>query len=98
MVVLLMRILEGDEASGENSRYPKLSYLEPVGKITLTIYVLHFFVLGVAAAIMDEKPRFDIFTAFSITIAHTLIWIPLANWHQNNIPNLSFEYFLKKIS
>ena len=98
MVILLMRILEGDEASGEKSRYPKLSYLEPVGKITLTIYVLHFFVLGVTAIIMDEKPRFDIFTAFSITIAHTLIWIPLANWHQNNIPNISFEYFLKKIN
>lgn len=99
MVLIIMKILEGEEPRGGLSRFEnKLSSLEAVGKITLTIYVLHFLVLGAAAFVMDGRPRLDIITAFSITILHTLSWIPFANWHQKNISNISFENLLRKIS
>ncbi len=99
MVIFAMRILEGDEASGGKSRYEeKLSMLEATGKISLTIYVVHFAVLGFAAIIMENRPRLGILEAFTLTIGHTLIWIPLSNWHQKNIPNISFESLLRKMN
>ncbi len=99
VVVLIMKILEGDEISGGKAKFSeRLSSLEAVGRITLTIYVVHFIILGIAALLLIDKPRFGLFTAFSITIIHTLLWIPLANWHQKNIPNISFENLLRKIN
>ena len=96
-VILTQWFLEGDESEGGLPRGGEvLSFLEPAGKITLTIYVAHFAVLGAVAYLMQGNPRLDIIPAFLATIAHTLIWIPLAIWHQNNIPNFSIEGLLRK--
>ena len=97
MVILLMKILEGEEMSGGKSRYEeKLAFLESTGKLTLTIYVVHFAVLGLAAIIMENRPRLGFFESFILTIGHTIMWIPISNWHQRNIPNVSFESLLRK--
>jgi uncharacterized membrane protein len=97
MVILAMKILEGDEGSGGKSRYEeRLSFLESTGKLTLTIYVAHFAVLGLAAAIMEGRPRLGIVEAFILTVGHTIIWVPISNWHQKNIPDISFERLLRK--
>ena len=99
MVVLAMKILEGDEMSGGKSRYEeKLSFLEATGKITLTIYVIHFAILGCAAVIMENRPRLGFWEALIITIGHTIVWVPISNWHQKNIPNISFENLLRKMN
>ena len=96
-VILTQWFLEGDEPEGGLPRGGEaLSFLEPAGKITLTIYVAHFAVLGAVAYLMQGNPRLDIIPAFLATIAHTLIWIPLAIWHQNNIPNFSIEGLLRR--
>ena len=97
--LLVHRILEGSESSGgEPWKGERLSLLEPLGKITLTVYVAHFAVLGVVASLMQGEPRLELVPAFAATIGHTLIWIPLAIWHQNNIPDISLESVLRKLS
>jgi len=75
-----------------------LSFLEASGRLTLTIYVLHFAVLGLAASYMMGQPRLAVIPAFTITFAHTLAWIPLANLHQKHCPNISLEALLRRLS
>lgn len=97
--LLAHRIMEGSESSGGKPwRGDSLSFLEPLGRITLTVYVLHFAVLGVVAYAMQGEPRLELFPAFAITIGHTLIWIPLAKAHQEFIPKFSLEELLRKMS
>ena len=97
--LLAHRILEGNEASGgEPWKGDGLSFLEPLGKITLTVYVAHFAVLGIVASMMQGEPRLELVPAFAATILHTLIWIPLAIWHQKHIPEISFESLLRRFS
>ena len=98
-VLLAHRLLEGAESSGGGPALgDRLAALEPAGRITLTIYVAHFAVLGAVASMMEGEPRLGLVTAFALTIAHTLVWIPLAIWHQRHIPDLSFEALLSRIS
>jgi uncharacterized membrane protein len=97
--LLAHRIMEGSESSGgEPWRGDSLSFLEPLGRITLTVYVVHFAVLGVIAYVMQGEPRLELVPAFAVTIGHTLIWIPLAKAHQELIPEISFEGLLRKMS
>ena len=97
--LLAHRILEGNEASGGDPwKGDRLSFLEPLGKITLTVYVAHFAVLGIVASMMQGEPRMELIPAFAATIGHTLIWIPLAIWHQKHIPDISLESLLRRTS
>ena len=97
--LLAHRILEGDEGNGgEPWQGERLSFLEPLGKITLTVYVAHFAILGVVASLMRGEPDLELFPAFVATIGHTLIWIPLAIWHQKSIPGISLESLLRRFS
>ena len=97
--LLAHRILEGEESSGgEPFGGDKLSFLEPLGRITLTVYVAHFAVLGLVAYTMQGEPRLELVPAFAVTIGHTLMWIPLAKAHQELIPEISFEGLLRKLS
>ena len=97
--LLAHRILEGNETSGgEPWKGDGLSFLEPLGKITLTVYVAHFAVLGIVASMVQGEPRLELVPAFAATILHTLIWVPLAIWHQKHIPEISFESLLRRLS
>ena len=75
-----------------------LSVLEASGRLTLTIYVLHFAILGIAAEYMMDQPLLSVPEAFIITFAHTLIWIPVANLHQRYCPKVSLEELLRRVS
>ena len=98
MVVLVMRILEGGESRGRGPSFgSRLSFLEPAGRLSLTIYVTHFAVLGVAAYAMEGE-RLDVIPALLVTMIHTLLWIPLAHVHERRMPNISFEGILRKLS
>ena len=97
MVALSLRVLEGDEISGgEPLMGGRLSFLEPAGRLSLTIYVSHFAVLGVVAAIMDGEPRLALIPAFIVTIMHTVVWIPLAALHEKKMPGISIEGLLRR--
>ena len=97
MVALALRVLEGDEESGgEPFLGDRLSVLEPVGRLSLTIYVSHFAVLGSVALLMEGEPRLALFPAFLVTILHTLVWIPLASLHERKFPGYSLEGLLRR--
>ena len=97
MVALALRILEGDEESGGDPWLgDRLSLLEPVGRLSLTIYVSHFAVLGLVALLMEGEPRMALYPAFLVTILHTLVWIPLASLHERKFPGLSLERLLSR--
>ena len=98
-VVILFSILGGEETSGgEPFGGDKISWLEPAGRLSLTIYVAHFILLGIIAYEMQNQPRLEIYTAFLLTILHTSIWIPLSIWHEKYIPKISFEELLRKFN
>lgn len=98
-VVILFGILEGNEKSGgEPKGGQKLSWLEPAGRLSLTIYVMHFLLLGIVAYEMQNQPRLELYTAFLLTIIHTSIWIPLAVLHEKYIPKISFEELLRRFN
>ena len=97
MVALALRILEGkEESGGEPLMGDRLSLLEPAGRLSLTIYVSHFAVLGVVALLMDGEPRMPLVPAFLVTILHTIVWIPLAVIHESRFPGLSLEGLLRR--
>jgi len=99
MVALALRVLEGEEESGgEPLMGEGLSMLEPAGRLSLTIYVSHFAVLGAVALMMDGEPRLALIPAFLVTILHTLVWIPLAVLHERVIPGMSLEGLLRSQS
>ena len=82
-VVILFKIFEGKEISGgEPFGGEKIKWLEPAGRLSLTIYVAHFILLGIIAYEMQNQSRLEIYTAFFLTILHTSIWIPLSIWHE----------------
>ena len=96
VVAILMRLLEGSEVSGGNPLMgSRLSVLEPAGRLSLSIYVAHFAVLGLVALVMEGEPRMSLVPAFAVTIIHTAIWIPLAALHERTIPWFSLEGLLR---
>ena len=91
--------MEGSESSGgEPWGGDSLSFLEPLGRITLTVYVLHFAVLGCRCICHARRVSTGAFSAFAITIGHTLVWIPLAKAQQEFIPEISLEGLLRKMN
>ena len=95
-VIIIFRILQGNEIQGgEPAGGDKYSWLEPAGRLSLTIYVLHFIFLGIIAYYIQDSPRLEIYLAFTVTIVHTAVWIPLAMIHEKYIPKFSFEELLR---
>ena len=98
-VIIIFRILQGNEIlGGLPTGGDKYSWLEPAGRLSLSIYVLHFIILGFVAYFMQDLPRLEIYLAFITTISHTAIWIPLAILHEKYIPKLSFEEVLRRFN
>jgi len=98
-VIILFKLLQGDEMSGgEPLGGTRFSWLEPAGRLSLTIYVMHFVVLGVIAFEMQNQPRSGVYLTFLFTIVHTSIWIPLAILHEKYISEISFEGLLRKFN
>ena len=99
LVIILFKLLQGDEMSGgEPFGGTRLSWLEPAGRLSLTIYVMHFVVLGIIAFEMQNQPRSGVYLAFLFTVVHTSIWIPLAILHEKYISEISFEGLLRKFN
>ena len=98
-VLMTFRILEGEEIQGGPPTGGRsLAILEPAGRLSLTIYVAHFAVLGIVAEMMYGQARLDVIPAFAATLIHTAIWIPLSILHERFISDYSLEKLLQKLS
>jgi peptidoglycan/LPS O-acetylase OafA/YrhL len=96
---MTFRILEGEEIQGGPPTGGRsLAILEPAGRLSLTIYVAHFAVLGIVAEMMYGQARLDVIPAFAATLIHTAIWIPLSILHERFISDYSLEKLLQKLS
>ena len=73
----------------------KISFIEPAGRLSLTIYVCHFAILGLVAVIVQDMPRLDVLPAFIFTIGHTILWIPIAHLHERNKISISLENLIR---
>jgi len=66
------------------------------GRISLTIYLLHFIPLRIVAG-MELEPV-GVGVAFAAVIGYTLLWWPLAIVHHRYAGKLSFEALLSRLS
>ena len=67
--------------------------LIPLGRRSLTIYLLHFLPLGLFHTV-DEQANWGFTESFAVVIGFTLLWIPLAKLANRLFPNTSLEYLL----
>ena len=78
-------------------RTPKWVYsvLAPSGRLSLTIYILHFALLGIVEPYL---PDYGLEIAFLMTIGHMALWSILAHIQQKQVPKFSIEHLLREFS
>ncbi len=64
-----------------------------LGRLSLTLYVIHFIPLSVFSD-MD----LNLYSASIITLAYTLLWWPLSVMHQARVPKYSLENALRSMT
>mgnify|MGYP001189361088 CR=1 FL=1 len=70
------------------------SWLAPSGRLSLTIYILHFGLLG---QIVDYIPELTLIEAFGITLLHMGIWLLFGIMHEKFKINWSIEHVIRII-
>ena len=66
--------------------------LAPSGRLSLTIYLLHFALLG---QIIQYIPRLSLIEAFTITIIHMVIWMVFGIFHEKFKIIWSIEHLIR---
>ena len=97
-VILLQMILEKIEEDEQESLMEKiLRGLEPAGRLSLTIYVGHFALLGAFVAIYG-RGSFPLEISFAFTVIHMFAWVPLSIFYERILPNYSLEQMIRVMS
>ena len=68
--------------------------LEPAGRLSLTIYVGHFALLGAFVATFG-RGSFPLEVSFALTVIHMIAWIPISIVHERIAPNYSLEQVIR---
>ena len=93
-----MMILEKIEEDEQESLMEKiLRGLEPAGRLSLTIYVGHFALLGGFVAIYG-RGSFPLEISFAFTVIHMFAWVPLSIFYERILPNYSLEQMIRVMS
>ena len=71
-----------------------LSFLVSTGRLSLTIYVIHFIPLSLMYK-FDTKYEWEIWLSASIVISYTLIWAPISWLWFKYLPDINLEKLLK---
>ena len=97
-VILLQMILDKVEENPEEAIVEGLlRRLEPAGRLSLTIYVGHFALLGVFVASYGRS-SFPLEVSFALTVIHMIVWIPISIVHERIAPNYSLEQVIRVMS
>ena len=97
-VILLQMILDKVERNPEEAIVEGLlGRLEPAGRLSLTIYVGHFALLGVFVASYGRS-SFPLEVSFAFTVIHMIVWIPISIVHERIAPNYSLEQVIRVMS
>ena len=70
-------------------------WLAPSGRLSLSIYVLHFALLGL---VIETIPEISLIEAFGITLVHMGLWLMLGLIHEKMEFKWSIEYVIRKIA
>ena len=94
-VILLQMILDRVEANPDQTiAEGLLRRLEPAGRLSLTIYVGHFALLGVFVASYG-RASFPLEVSFAFTVIHMIAWIPISIAYERIAPNYSLEHVIR---
>ena len=94
-VILLHMILEKIENDALGSNVERiLRRLESAGRLSLTIYVGHFVLLGAFVAIYGGV-SFTLEVSFVLTVIHMIAWVPISIIHERIAPNYSLEQVIR---
>ena len=97
-VILLQMILDRVENNPEEVTVGRIMRrLEPAGRLSLTIYVGHFALLGAFVA-MFGRGSFPLEVSFALTVIHMIVWIPISIAHERIAPNYSLEQVIRIMS
>ena len=75
----------------------KSKRINPLGKLSLSVYLLHFVPIGLIHTI-DENNDWSFETSLFAVLIYTLIWIPIAVVWSRLIPKISAEYALRTLT
>ena len=97
-VILLQMILDRVENNPEEATIGRIMRgLEPAGRLSLTIYVGHFALLGAFVATFG-RGSFPLEVSFALTVIHMIAWIPISIVHERIAPNYSLEQVIRVMS
>jgi len=97
-VILLQMILDRVENNPEEATIGGIMRrLEPAGRLSLTIYVVHFALLGAFVATFG-RGSFPLEISFALTVIHMIAWIPMSIVHERIAPNYSLEQVIRVMS
>lgn len=97
-ILIIVKVALGRiESSPKPNLHRVLGHLAPAGRMSLSIYVTHFVVLGLFVANYDGGP-ITMAISFCITILHTLVWIPIAIVYEKRLGWFSFENLIRTLS
>ena len=97
-IVVLVKILlsKVEEVSGSEAS-PILGPLESAGKMSLTVYVGHFVILGLFVAYYRGED-FALLGSLVATLVHAMAWIPIASYYQVKFGLYSPEGMIRAFS
>ena len=81
-------------ASKSTQRMPAIASL---GKISLTVYLLHFIPLNFASE-LDNQMEWSMLTSLVIILIYTLIWLPISLLFTRAMSRYTIEIGIKKLS
>ena len=77
-------------------QYIELTLLNSAGKISLTIYIVHFIPLSLMHH-FDTKYDWGLNTSAAIVMLYTIMWVPISAIWLRYLPRLNLESVLKRV-
>ena len=71
--------------------------VNPLGKISLSVYLIHFIPIGLFYNI-DDTNDWSLSISMVVVLAYTLLWIPISHLWQKYAPKANFEHLLRVLS
>lgn len=97
-IVILVKILlfRVEDMIGSEGP-PILGHLESAGRMSLTVYVGHFVILGLFVGYYRGED-FRLLGSLLVTLVHAMVWIPIASYYHGKFGHYSPEGMIKSFS
>ena len=96
-IVILVKVLLSRVEEKLGSEVPHSGPLESAGRMSLTVYVGHFVILGLFVAYYRGED-FALLGSLVVTLVHAMAWIPIASYYQVKFGPYSPEGMIRAFS